>query len=562
MGKAKRKHAPPPPAAAPKPATHIGKRVAGFLERRSRVLAIALIALGSLRIVSTYTVFSHTSDEPAHIACGMEWLDKGVYQWEPQHPPLARVAAALGPYLMGLRSQGTDRKAFLAMSMEGVAILDRRDHDTTLAAARLGILPFFWIACWVVYVWGRRYYGPAVGVSAVFLFSFLPPVLAHAGLATTDMALTAFVGAAFVAGLIWLERPTTRNALLFGAMTGLMVLSKFSCLVFFPAAAALALAWYFVSERPHPRRVLRTARERLPSFSLAVLVGFLLIWAGYRFSFGHVSFTSLRLPAPELFAGIDQVREHNALGHESYLFGSTSMHGFWAFFPVALAVKTPLAFLALLFAGIWLVFRKTNSFARLWVPLAFSLAILVVGMFSSINIGLRHILPIYEGLSLLAAAALIRGLESADAKKWIGGLLAGLLLWFAGSSLLAHPDYLPYFNLLAGSEPEKIMVDSDLDWGQDIKRLAKRLREEGATRVAFDRYIVGDPVKEYGLPPYYRLNPDLPLEGWNALGVSIWKESGIEHWPNRIKPRERVGKSILLWYFPPAGAVPSSAPRR
>ena len=554
MGKAKRKQAPPQPAAAPKSASHIGKSIAGFLERRSRLLAIALIVFGSLRIVSTYAVFSHTSDEPAHIACGMEWLDKGVYRWEPQHPPLARVAAALGPYLLGLRSQGTDPKKFLAMSEEGVAILDRDDHDTTLTAARLGILPFFWIACWAVYAWGRRYYGRAVGVAALFLFSFLPPVLAHAGLATTDMALTAFLGAAFVAGLIWIERPTTRNALLFGALTGLMVLSKFSCLVFFPAAAALALAWYYFAERPPVRELTRAARERLPSFALAVLVGAVVIWAGYRFSFGHVSFTSLRLPAPELYAGIEQVREHNAAGHPSYLFGVRSMHGFWDFFPVLLAVKTPLAFLALLFAGAGLLFRRPRPFPRLWIPLAFSLAILIVGMSSRIDIGLRHILPVYLGFSLLAGAALVRGLESADAKRWVAGSLAGLLLWFAGSSLLAHPDYLPYFNLLAGSEPEKIVVDSDLDWGQDLKRLGKRLRELGVTQVAFDRYIIGDPVKEYGFPRFYRLNPDYPLEGWTALGVSIWKTSGIEHWPDRFKPRERVGKSILLWYFPRPGS--------
>ena len=77
--------------------------VEGFLERHGRAIAVALVLVASIRIIATYTVFSHTYDEPAHIACGMEWLDKGVYQWEPQHPPLARVATALGPYLLGTR---------------------------------------------------------------------------------------------------------------------------------------------------------------------------------------------------------------------------------------------------------------------------------------------------------------------------------------------------------------------------------------------------------------------------------------------------------------------------
>ena len=142
----------------------------------------------------------------------MEWLDKGVYRWEPQHPPLARVAAALGPYLSGVRSQNTPNVDDFSFSREGLSILyhDRR-YDRTLMLARLGILPFFWIACGVVYQWGRRYYGAAAAVAAVFLFSFLPPVLAHASVATTDMAFTAFLGAAFLTGMIWLEQPTLKT---------------------------------------------------------------------------------------------------------------------------------------------------------------------------------------------------------------------------------------------------------------------------------------------------------------------------------------------------------------
>src|SRR5215831_5524005 len=88
----------------PRPAPN---KILPWAERHSLRTAVVLVAVASIRIVTTYHVFNHTFDEPAHIACGMEWLDKGVYQWEPQHPPLARVAAALGPYLLGARSQGT-----------------------------------------------------------------------------------------------------------------------------------------------------------------------------------------------------------------------------------------------------------------------------------------------------------------------------------------------------------------------------------------------------------------------------------------------------------------------
>ena len=177
---------------------------------------IALLLLGTIRIVSTYSVFSYTFDEPAHLACGMEWLDKGVYTWEPQHPPLARVAASLGPYLMGIRSQNTPRTDIFSMTYEGLGVLfNNGRYDEAIGLARLGILPFYWIGCLTVYFWTRRYASRATAVIALFLFSFLPPILAHAGLATTDMACTAFLAAAFFAAVVWMEEPGPRTGALF-----------------------------------------------------------------------------------------------------------------------------------------------------------------------------------------------------------------------------------------------------------------------------------------------------------------------------------------------------------
>src|SRR5579872_827466 len=96
-------------------------RFVGFLGKHARAIAIVAVLIGSARIVATYDVFNHTFDEPAHIACGMEWLDKGTYTWEAQHPPVARVATAIGPYLLGVRSQGTEHGKQNHMLYEGVA---------------------------------------------------------------------------------------------------------------------------------------------------------------------------------------------------------------------------------------------------------------------------------------------------------------------------------------------------------------------------------------------------------------------------------------------------------
>jgi hypothetical protein len=532
-------------------------RLFAFLNRRCGLLALALILLGSLRIVATYTVFNHTADEPATLAAGMEWLDKGVYTWEPQHPPLARVAAALGPYLSGIRSQNTPRvESQTTMLSEGAKILYAGHHyDRTLILARLGILPFFWVACLTVYWWGRRYFSPATGVIALFLFSFLPPILAHSGLATLDMAQTAFLGAAFLAGLIWTGQPTILRALAFGANTGLMVLSRLSCLGFFPVVVVLALAVWLLRERPALPALLAAFKQRIPTFGLAVLTGFMVIWAGYRFSLGMVPSLGFSLPFPELFAGVKRMTEHTATGAPGYLLGAYSDKGFWNFYLVGLAVKSPLGFLALFAVGLVLLFKKGSRFCLPWMPLVFSAGVLLVGMFSTINIGIRHVLPVYTGLALIAAIAVVRLWEIGRSRKWVLAFLSAMVLWMAVSSLLSHPDYIPYFNELAGSHPENILVDSDLDWGQDMKRLAAKLHELNAPSVTWMGFVYADLEHEHGFPPIHGMNPYVPSEGWNAVGFTVWKGMRRVYWPDQIPPREVVGKSIALWYFPPAHNV-------
>jgi hypothetical protein len=528
--------------------------LSAFLGRYAVALAVALVLVASVRIALTYTVFNHTSDEPNHIACGMEWLQYGTYTFETQHPPLARVAAALGPYLIGARVKSGLKPDTMEVPFEGAQILYRNhQYDLTLALARLGILPFFWIACAVVFWWTYRYHGATIAVLALFFFTFLPPVLAHAGLATTDMPLTAFVGAAFFAALFWIEQPTNRRAALAGAFAGLAVISKFSSLPFLPTCLGCALLLYIAFERPAWSALIAGARRCLPSLPVAILTAVLIIWTGFRFSFRKV-------PFPELFSGIQSAAAHNRIGHHTYLLGKYSVKGFWYYYAIVLGVKTPIALLLLFGAGVWLVLRKMDRPANLWQPLGLIAGVLGVGLYSRINIGVRHILPLYMGMCIVAAVGSLRLLRW----RWGKPALSVLLLWLAGSSLLAHPDYLPYFNELAGSQPEKIMVDSDLDWGQDLKRLARRLQELGVDHVAFRATLVSD-AKELGLPRLTQQNPFAPSPGWNAVSMTYWKllrmglmaitfDGKLSNlypdrtlWPDQVPRGELVGKSILLW---------------
>ena len=525
-----------------------------WLRRHSPAVFIALVLLGSLRIVSTYTVFSHTWDEPDHVAAGTEWLTEGTLHLDYSHPPVARAAAAIGPYLANGGAHHAPYAVDNAIALQwgqpyavGLAILHLDGHyDRNLALARLGVLPFFWIACLTVYLWARRYLREPVAALAVFFFTFLPPILAHAGLATTDMALTAFLGASFLMTFIWIGKPGLPQSLLLGVITGLAVLSKFSALPYLPVALAAAFIAHIVAKRPATNHLVSQPKYAGP-LGIAVLTCMLVIWAGYRFSFGAMGQPGFvfPVPAPELFAGLRNLAAYNGRGHVSFLMGKHSLTGWWYFFPVVLAVKTPLPFLALTLFGAITPARKNKG---VWLALSFSLGILLFAMTSHLNLGVRHVLPVYLGFSIVAAAGAERLLARS---RWI---LGALMLWMAATSLLSHPDYLPYFNALAGDKPEKFLVDSDLDWGQDLKRLAQRLKEAGAPSVAFTPYLPAD-LKAMGFPPVSPGSATEPAPGWNAVSLSQLKlpegQGDSTPWQEKISPRERIGKGIWLWYFPP-----------
>ncbi|QOY88892.1 ArnT family glycosyltransferase [Paludibaculum fermentans] len=391
-----------------------GQRLVALLDRHARASFWVLLLVATVRVAATYGVFNHTIDEPAHIACGMQWVDQGRYVYEPQHPPLARVAAAIGPYLAGRRYVGRP-----TIYQEGAAILYRDNHYArNLTLARLGILPFFWLACVVVYLWGKRTLGRAGAVIATFLFTFSPSMLAHGGLATTDMALTATLGAAFLATLIWLEEPSWGHAAILGVSLGVAVLSKLSALAFYPAACVAALGWYLWSARPNSAWLRGAALRRLPGLGLVALTGALVIWAGYRLSFGPSPLLGFNTPAPELFQGLNEVIHHNREGHTAYLLGQRSMTGWWYYYPVVLAVKTPMAMLLLLATGVWLLGGKGKPASGAALALAGSLGILAISMFTHINIGVRHILPVYFGFILVAAYGSVQLLERPRGTIW------------------------------------------------------------------------------------------------------------------------------------------------
>jgi len=541
-------------------------RVTPLFDKYFLVFCLGLIGIACARVISTYDALSLTVDEPAHLACGLEYLGKHVYRLETQHPPLSRLMVALGPYLAGARPLG------LRFGQEGLGVIARYGYiERIIFLMRLGTLPFFALACLVVCAWSCHSFDKSIAVVATALFTLLPTVLADAGMATTDMALGATTGAAFFAAMLWTERPTWLRSVLLGLSVALACLSKFTALGYLPAAVGLALLCYLTVRWPGLRGLRKLTAERSVPFGLAAATAAVVIWAAYWFSFGPfltnmVPWGHLKLPAPEFFEGVRVALGHNRKGHPAFLLGEYRMTGWWYYFPVALAVKTPVPFLFLLALGVYVCLRERARPAYLF-PLAFALGILLPAMRSSIDIGVRHVEPIYIGFAIIAALGVRRLLEGTRAR--LAGSLAagGLVSWMLISVAVHHPDYLAYFNGFAGKTPEKILVDSNYDWGQDLKLLASRLHQMGVKEFSLaelDGVNRSDYLEAwYGLPTIKELNTCNATPGWNVVGATFEKSVRFVYgykvptpWYEQIAPSERVGP-FLLYNIPSSTKIPA-----
>jgi hypothetical protein len=537
-------------------------------------VAIIFVLVGAAiaRLCATYTTFTATYDEPFHVACGMQWLDKGTYNYEVQHPPLARMALALGPYLKGLRSYG--HKGAVE---EGNAILfSNGDYWRNLTLARLGNVPFLILANVVIFLWARRWFSNSAGFWAVLLFTHLPPVLGHAGLATLDIPCAATVAAALYQLMRWLEDSSLKRTIYLALAFSLAFLCKFSSIAFLGACCIVAVT-YLALTKHSALAGKQGSKRRIAHLGIAVCISFILLWAGYRFSLKPMSteggykvfieklsqdrpmlgravaaLGEIYLPLTEMGHGIRSVYGHNSRGHESYLLGEFRMFGWWQFFPVVVVVKTPIGLLALgcggLLVSLWRL--KRYSWQRCLTAL-FPVAILLVCICSRINLGVRHILVIYVFLVLMAGHLISLFFESRSWRRFafVPVLLACSVVV---ESWLAHPDYLAYFNQLAGSHPEKILCESDLDWGQDLQRLSRRLKSLGIDEITIG-YFGTAPLEKASLPRYHVLGAREVPTGYVAVSVRYlnldFARDGSFGALKGHSPVEIIGKSIYLFHL-------------
>ncbi|MFI5348778.1 MAG: glycosyltransferase family 39 protein [Elusimicrobiota bacterium] len=499
-----------------------------------------MIAVFAARVALVARAKSATFDEPFHIALGCSVLVHGDYRLRDNKPVLSQSLLAAPLVFSDLIFPGGYepwRKDFLyPFSLEFLYrnVLPAR---TLLFRARLMSLLAALLMAGLVFEAARYVGGESAGLAALLLLTMDPNMLAHAGLATEDMTVTAFSFAALFALELYRARPGSARAAAYGLAAAAAVMSKFSALYLAPASAVLLIldgAW-----RP------RWWKGRRPHAAAAAGAAVLAFFAVYG---RH---------AAEYWRGFIQNAAFMAGGQPAFFAGHYSGRGFWSYFLGAVALKTQLPTLFLAGAA----FVSGVSYRdprRRWLLLPV-LLLLGVSAFSPQQIGLRYILPIYPFVFVLA------GISAAALRPRFA--VAALLAWAAVSSIAIHPDYLAYFNELAGGPDGgwRYLVDSNLDWGQDLGGLRDYVRDHGVSDVVLSYYgcapseSTGFPFQELYSTRLWgavdHLNSDAPVR--EILAVSATNLQGVYSSPAFggnpfawLKPRAplaRIGHSIFVY---------------
>jgi len=458
------------------------------------LICVAALALMTVNCVLAIRKTSITTDEVIHIPAGYYSLTAGEYRMNAEHPPLAKMVAAI-PLLFFVPRDTGPAEGPWNFSERGAHFynhfwnINREAFLSIWFWARTAMLVFT-IALGGLLFWAtRRWFGSTAAIFAIVIYSLEPTILGHAKVVHTDVPAACMYLLFFVALYAYAEQPILRKAVLLGLVTGLALVTKFSMVVLLPVLAV----FFLFKARQHMKHAL----------AVAVLV-VLTINATYRFRnpplgsdkawiqtvarqpaqvVQAIETFSVILPRDFLF-GIYVVSMHNSGGDSSSILGQYDYRGWWYYFPVAFALKTPLPFLVLSIVGlIWALWRLKQgdySLLRPLIPLTIYTALV---MTSSINIGVRHFLPVFPFLIMLTGV-LLAELCRLKPRFGIPAAIAVFALMTI-DAIRTSPYYLSYMNPLKGGMPGwRLLSDSNVEWGDAVPELVQFLKERGISRVS------------------------------------------------------------------------------
>lgn len=567
--------------------------------KRHAAIILFFAVFFAVEILTAFRDKSPTVDEAYHVFAGYTHLKWGDFRTYPEHPPVAKMLAALPLLALDIkdprRSPHWERLAEARQynyTLASEMLFRDNDPEKTFFYAKLPMIAVGVLLGVFVYVWAGELYGPAGALAALALYALDPNILAHSSIAQTDVTFAAFF---FVASYFFfrcLRLLTWRDLLFASVFCGLAVVTKFSFVAIFAVWLAAIFVRVFSQEPLRSKIVIKgdvAARSKKAALLATLLGGVLVttyvcIWAAYRFRWAATADGGVHFPladvlpdaplgraAVEWIAGQHLFPEAAVYGvlfvmktihRASYLLGQVSPDGFWLYFPVAFAVKTPLPTLLLLAAAIVMWTRRRRMTAAEGFLALSAVAYFAFAVLSRMNIGLRHILPVYPFLYVLlgGVAASLWKSQSRAARLFV----CALAVWLVAGLVRVHPDLLTYFNEIAGGPANgyKIVVDSNLDWGQDLKGLEKYTEKNNLEPIYLNYFGTADPchygLRFVGLPTPYAAPLACPQEpprtppGFIAISATHLVSTYLKYlhsydWLMRTQPVARIGNSIFVY---------------
>jgi hypothetical protein len=568
---------------------------------RYGVAGAALVLLLTMAIEVGFSTRQQSPswDEGDHIYAGyMNWIN-GEYTLNPEHPPLVKLVATLPLVPLDLKTAPRQGRYFKdeayfggreLIFRNGAKFGGKYSADTLLLRVHLAAMTFGLVLAAVLFLAGKEMFGATAGLITMALYVFDPSVIANAPFVTTDTGAACGFFATVYLFYRFVKQMNWRRAAACGLVLGLALASKHSTIVLFPlltvlGAGDLAGRWKAAGKLP-----LINARKTAVGLGIVGAVALFVLWAIYSFRFhmhpNGVSMAPLDVEARPLAAPMRWFIlfcAHFHLLPESYLFGLVDVqgvgeswptyfmgkvyaHGIWYYFPVVLAVKWTVATLVLLALGIWVFatgkIRQTREIFFLAFPAVSYLAIAMAG---PLNMGERHLLPIYPFVFTLLGAAAAWLMKRS--RPWVYVVII-LLGAHAVESLRCFPNYIPFGNALWGgpANTHKYFSDAGVDWAQQLKWTKQWLDEHNVKECSFAYFAAPfllpsdydipckllptfdtSYIQEIQVPPIVKGPILISYGDLGGYEFGTWVRNPYEMF-NRRKPDAVIMNSIAVYY--------------
>ncbi len=503
------------------------------------IIGIAIFSF--LLVVSAARTKSLTYDEPTYIVSGYSYIDNKEIKLNPEAPPFLQVLVAFPLKFLNLKSPDYSHPNYAAERQIAFAQMFFESNGDKLSditfLSRLPVQLLFALLVVMAGLFVKTLSGPLPAIAASVLVGLSPNLIAHSQLATTDLGCTVLMFISVYTFYLAIRSEDYKCWVICGLVTGLALLSKFTALLLVPIFFIFVL--YEILLNGRNKRIL------LRGLILLVFFILLVICIGYGFK-------------PWLYLyGVSKIYDVGKIDYQQYLFGNVFSKPIWYYYFAAFLVKTPVSTLLLLLISVYITLRyrlDKDAIVYFLIPVGI---IMFVCCFDLTNLGLRRILPIYP--FLLSYVSVAYFYINPNKLKVI--LFNTLLVWNIITTLIAYPDYISYFNILAGgaSNGPNLLEDSNIDWGQDLPALVEWQKNNYPEETINLMYFGSMNPSLYGLS--YRLIPrnELinPRNGIYAISVhyliytrklAYWNKANLD-WLKFYEPIGYAGNSIYIYQF-------------